>query len=269
MAEVLHTNRDLDSEKLHRNLWEQIILGVAHELNNPNSFVRLNAMTIKKLMGMLAPCFDEYEERHPGETFGKFNLPELRSKLSQLADGILEASVRIITIADKLKDLSSFSLSQATELSISELVRNMIKMHQFVVEQLAGVELICDASKPYKMEGHSLQLDQAFSILFTNASDAIRDRHGAETKNQGKIAIELKEDDKSVILHFRDNGCGMDQATMEKIFTPYFTTKPQGVGDGLGLSLCQSIIERHGGKIHVKSEKNQGTEFTVVLPKNQ
>lgn len=268
MSQALQTNSQLDNEKLNRDLMEQIILGVAHELNNPNSFVRLNAMTIKKLISMLAPCLDEYEDNHPDAKFGKFTISELRAKLNMVADGILEASVRIITIADKLKDLSSFSLSAATKISMVELLKNMINMHQFVSNQLSSIELIHDPEKSCLFKGHSLQLDQALSILLTNAGDAVREHLGNEAQSRGTIKIYLDEDEKRVIIRFVDNGCGMDEELQKKIFTPYFTTKPQGVGDGLGLPLCLSTIQRHGGSIRVKSEKGKGAEFTVILPKS-
>lgn len=267
MSLQTQTNAQLDTEKLNRDLWEQIILGVAHELNNPNSFVRMNAMTIKKLISMLAPCFDEYDEQHPDATFGKFNLSEIRARLNSVADGILEASVRIIAIADKLKDLSSFSLSEASEVNMVELLQNMINMHKFLVEQLAAVDFVYDPKKNYHLRGHTLQLDQALSIIFTNAGDALHEHHGADTKAKGKITITLEETNNSITIRFRDNGCGIDDEIKNKIFTPYFTTKPQGVGDGLGLPLCQSVVQRHGGKIVVDSVKGQGTEFVITLPR--
>lgn len=258
---------DLEIEKSTRSLMEHIILGVAHEINNPNSFVRLNAMTLKKMIGMLAPCFDEYETNHPEDKFGPYTLPELRSKMVQLTESLLDASVRIITVADKLKQCSSFALTQASPISVRSVTENVINMHRFLLEKWAHLDFVYDEKSTYEIKGFGLQLEQALSILFTNACDAISERYPNTDEKLGKLCIVLSETDSEVLLKFEDNATGMDKETLDKIFTPYFTTKPQGVGDGLGLPLCLAIIDRHGGKLDVHSEKGVGTTFAITLPK--
>lgn len=259
---------ELENEKLTRSLMEHIILGVAHEINNPNSFVRLNAMTIKKMIGMIGPCLDEYEENHPGEKYGPYTLPEMRAKMIQLTESILQASVRIIAVADKLKQCSSFALSNASGISVASVVENVINMHRFLLDKWARIDFIHDANNTYEISGFGLQLEQAFSILLTNACDAISERYPDPDRKLGVLRVEISEQDNTVLVKLTDNGTGMERETLSKIFTPYFTTKPQGVGDGLGLPLCLAIIDRHGGKMEVESEKNVGTTFTVKLPKN-
>ena len=258
---------DLEREKHNRSLMENIILGVAHELNNPNTFIRMNTMTLKKMVNLLRPCFDEYLENHPDEKFGPYSLPELKSKMIKLIDDILGASVRIITISDKLKQCSSFSLKEATSLSLKSLIDSILEMHTFLINQVADVEFIHDESQSYQIKGHQLHLEQALSIIFTNACDAIQERFQGSTEKQGKIKIEMKDSDTELKMIFQDNGCGMNEETQIKMFDPYFTTKPQGVGDGLGMALCKAIIERHGGKIEVDSKLGEGTSIVINLPK--
>lgn len=258
---------ELEKERLNRSLMEHIILGVAHEINNPNSFVRLNAMTLKKMMNLLGPCLDEYGANHPDEKFGPYNMVELRAKLSQTIEGILDASVRIITVADKLKQCSSFALSKASQISVKEVMQNVLSMHHFLLEKWAEVDFQFEESQSYHIQGFALQLEQAFSILLTNACDAISEKYPTSENRDGKIKIVLAEESGKLLLSFQDNGCGMDEETLAKIFDPYFTTKPQGVGDGLGLPLCLAIIDRHGGKLEAKSQKGEGSLFAIVLPK--
>ncbi|MCG7532052.1 ATP-binding protein [Psychrobium sp. MM17-31] len=69
-----------------------------------------------------------------------------------------------------------------------------------------------------------------------------------------------------VIIKVQDNGKGMSPQVLKKIFDPFYTTKPVGVGTGLGLSVSFGIIDKHGGKISAHSEEGQGTTFTIVLP---
>ncbi len=86
---------------------------------------------------------------------------------------------------------------------------------------------------------------------------------------EGKIKIETKSKKDNVLIRIQDTGEGIKSDIQDKIFDPFFTTKPVGKGLGLGLSITYSIIQEHGGKITVKSEKNQGTVFTIELPKRQ
>lgn len=263
-------DNELDREKQNRSLMENIVLGVAHELNNPNTFVRMNTMTLKKMISLLSPCFDEYAENHPEEKFGPYTLPELRSKMSKLLEDTLGATVRIITISDKLKQCSSFSLDKATEISLAQVVQGILDMHKYLLEQMAKVEFIYPEYKSFTLKGHQLQLEQALSIILTNACDAIQERFGLSPDDKkGKIKIVLEEQDNDIIVKFSDNGCGMSDDVKSKIFDPYFSTKPQGVGDGLGMALCKAIIDRHGGSIVVKSKVNEGTEIEIKLPKDE
>ena len=75
------------------------------------------------------------------------------------------------------------------------------------------------------------------------------------TKKNGKVEIKVK-----------DNGNGIPQKVLDKIFQPFFTTKPTGQGTGLGLSLAYDIIKAHGGEIKVETKEGKGTEFVVLLP---
>ena len=99
--------------------------------------------------------------------------------------------------------------------------------------------------------------------LLTNAIDAIG--------TNGKIFIStshVRHDNESVVISIRDTGDGMSEEVKRKLFDPFFTTKDVGKGTGLGLSISYGIIEKHNGKIEVKSEEGKGTEFIITLPVN-
>lgn len=260
---------ELEKEKINNSILDHIILGVAHEINNPNAFVRMNMMNIKKMFNLLRPALEEYSGNHPDAKFGPYNMTELRSKLSQLIESTLGATVRIITVADKLKQCTSFALSQSDEVNMAQIVNNVVNMHQFLIDHLETMEFNYDQDESYTFVGHHLQLEQALSILLTNACDAINEKYKGQEGKHGSLILTLEKDDKNIILSFKDDGSGIDQEIMEKIFTPYFTTKPQGVGDGMGLPLCQAILERHNGKIAVESQKGVGTTMSVVIPVDQ
>lgn len=256
----------LQTEKVAQKELDQLILGVAHELNNPNAFVRMNVTNLKKMFWLLKPVLDQYQKDHPGEKFGPYELPELRSKMNQQMEGILGATVRLIVIADRLKQCTTESLEQKAAMSMAEVLQGSLQEHGFLFERCCELEFQCAENWAANVMGYRLQIEQAISVLITNACDAIVERHGSEGTGQGRLQITLDQADGQVVLTVQDNGCGMDAKTLEKVFTPYFTTKPHGSGDGLGLSICQSVVARHDGDIDIQSAPDEGTTVILKLP---
>ena len=105
---------------------------------------------------------------------------------------------------------------------------------------------------------HPNQLSQVFANLLVNAAQAI--------EKQGTIRIRTRHEGGEVVVSISDTGQGMGPETLARLFTPFFTTKPRGQGTGLGLSVSQSIIARHQGRIQVDSTPGQGTTFRIHLP---
>jgi two-component system NtrC family sensor kinase len=102
------------------------------------------------------------------------------------------------------------------------------------------------------------QLNQVFLNLLMNAVQAI--------EGVGKITITTFQKNNQVYIQFEDDGVGIPEEALERIFVPGYTTKDRGAGTGLGLSICHQIIKDHNGDILVESEVGKGTTFTVVLP---
>ncbi|MFZ1261429.1 MAG: ATP-binding protein, partial [Chitinophagaceae bacterium] len=80
------------------------------------------------------------------------------------------------------------------------------------------------------------------------------------------VSISTKRNDNKVLIAVKDNGNGIPQKVLEKIFQPFFTTKPTGQGTGLGLSLSYDIVKAHGGELKVETKEGEGSEFKIVLP---
>jgi signal transduction histidine kinase len=248
---------------------ERIVLGIAHELNNPNTFVRVNTQNLKRMFKLIQPCLDAYEKQHPGAKFGPYALPELRAKFNQHLESIIEATIRIISIADKLKQCTADSLENNSSVPMLSVVKDSLHAHEFLMAGALEVHLSVEEGRDFGVTGHRLQLEQAVSTLLTNARDAIVERYGPTGVAVGRLEISLREADGKVVLRISDNGTGMSPQVLSKVFDPYFTTKPQGVGDGLGLPLCRSIITRHGGAVRIESEEDRGTAVSVELPKGE
>jgi len=103
--------------------------------------------------------------------------------------------------------------------------------------------------------------------LLTNAFYAVNEKKKANTDGyEPTVAVSTKKADNKIIISVKDNGNGIPQKAIDKIFQPFFTTKPTGQGTGLGLSLSYDIIKAHGGEIKVETKEGEGTEFVIQVP---
>ncbi|MBL0233392.1 MAG: GHKL domain-containing protein [Chitinophagaceae bacterium] len=106
--------------------------------------------------------------------------------------------------------------------------------------------------------------------LITNAFYAVNERKKLQPENyEPVVTVTTARQDNMVVVKVKDNGIGIPQKVMDKIFQPFFTTKPTGQGTGLGLSLSYDIVKAHGGEIKVETKENEGSEFTIQLPLEQ
>ena len=113
-------------------------------------------------------------------------------------------------------------------------------------------------------------LTRVFLNLFGNGFYATgkRRRDGGEAGYMPTLSVATRDADEGVVIHIRDNGIGIPPEIRDRLFQPFFTTKPTGEGTGLGLSISYEIVTRqHGGRIEVESEPGAFTEFTITIPK--
>ena len=223
--------------------------GFAHEINNPLQIIRSEQALIETIMRDL---------RDQGV------LPE-SGDVADLEDSIQQIRVQVDRCASVTHGILKFARrteTSAREVRLAEFVPEVAAMvsRKAVV---AGISLVVDVAKDAPVvSADPAQLQQVILNLVNNAFDAVESRHGAEG---GEVAIEVNRGGDTVEISVRDNGTGISVVDLDKIFTPFFTTKPVGKGTGLGLSVCFGIIESMGGTIRVSSRENSGTTFTVSL----
>lgn len=218
--------------------------GLAHEINNPMSIIRLAAESVQlRLYGVI-------NESDPdgAEIAGRIRM-------------ILSESVRV---ADITRRLLNFSRSEKSEMQSGDLVfliREVITM----VSQMKvceGREVTFDRTEPFYVEMNASHLRQVFLNLLANAVQA--------TDEGGHVSVTLTEKVDFVQVIVSDDGCGMSAETLQHIFDPFFTTKEAGQGTGLGLSITHRLIEDHHGTILPFSEgPGKGSSFRIRLPKRQ
>jgi signal transduction histidine kinase len=214
--------------------------GVAHEINNP-----LTAILTNVQMLLAADPIDAKLDRESLEL-------------------IEEATKRCRTIVQKLMAYAKKPLASAevSEIDLLNVVENVVSFLDYQLEQ-ENVSVIVNAKgEKYLIRGNHNELEQVVTNIVLNARDAIK-----LIKKGGQIDISLSKSGDWIKLQIKDEGVGILKETMPKIFDPFFTTKEIGKGLGLGLSICQAIVEKHNGLISVQSEVNKGTTITVQLPK--
>ncbi len=232
--------------------------GIAHEINNPASFIAGNAQSLERAWDIIEPqlkaCSPDDDDRRQFE-FVMDEFPEM-------IRGIRKGVSRITQIVNGLKsyvhqgkqesaDKKAITLSATVEHAL-ELCHNELKYN---VEVHNNIPETCPA-----VHANKQQLEQVFVNLFTNAA------HAMEDQDQGELSIEASVEGDEVDVRVTDDGPGMDQETLDRAFDPFYTTKSESKGTGLGLSISHGIIEDHGGELRCRNHPEGGAEFAFNLP---
>ena len=212
----------------------QLVAGVAHEINTPVASIKSNNEIAKKLISKL-PDNDK-------ELLREIN--EIDSEAIARINGIVVSLRKFVRLDEA--ELQEANINKELDLTL-DLVRHEIKNRIEVVKHYGEVPLI---------KCYPNMLNQVFMNILVNASQAI--------EGQGTITITTSYKARKLTVKIKDTGCGIKEP--DKIFFAGYTTKGVGVGTGLGLAISQKIIEKHNGKIEVKSKVNKGSEFTITIP---
>ena len=243
LREILKMRRELEESQIQLLQAEKIAslgrlsAGVAHEINNPLSGILIYAELLQREMG-----------------------PKLEGK--EYIEEIINQTMRCQEIVQRLLEFSRQSLGERTLFDLNHIIGRCVELigHQAIFHDIQVIQDL-DSELP-QVTGDPGQLQQVLTNLLLNAADAMR--------GQGVITITTRPspDGGEVVLNLTDTGCGIPADRLEKIFEPFYTTKPVGKGTGLGLSIVYGVIQRHGGTIEVESEPGEGTTFSIRLPLN-
>ncbi len=215
----------------------ELAASVAHELNNPLATVALRTELL------MQQCSGQEGPRRSAEIV----LNEVE-RMARLVENLLQFSRR------SHRQISTVDIRDEIEKSI-ELIEYHLRTHQ--------IKISCDfAEAASTIHADRQHLRQLFLNLVTNATDAM--------PNGGVLSVRAREATlsgaRAVLVEFADTGEGVSPENMEKLWEPFFTTKPEGKGTGLGLAICRRIVEEHGGTIDIESEFGSGTAVRIVFP---
>ena len=269
----------------------QMVAGVAHEINNPVTFISANLSYAREYFQDLLRLISLYQQTYPNPT------PAIQQLVSELElDFLVEDWLRLMNsmqvgtqrIEEIVRSLKTFSRLDESELKPVDIHQGiddtlLILQHRLRAEgSRSEIKVIRDYGQLPKVTCYASQLNQVFMNLLSNAIDALENQHssrmitistsvkkalGRETFTPGIRPTPLTSPAQSVVIKIADNGSGMSQEVCQKIFDPFFTTKPVGSGTGLGLSIShQIVVEKHQGQISCISTPGQGTELIVEIP---
>ncbi len=274
-AQLIESNKRLEQVQLQLLQSEKmaaiglLAAGVAHEINNPIGYVGSNLGTLEKYLADIFLVLDKYAEVEAALGEGHPLQDQLRQVKEQTRLGfvredtkslIAESHQGLERVKEIILDLRDFSHSESEDQwlwsdvhkgmeSTLNILRNELKYRCEVVREYGTLPKI-----------HCLpsQLNQVFMNLLVNAAQAI--------EGHGKITIRTGQEGDHVWIEVSDTGVGIPPENIPRLFDPFFTTKPVGKGTGLGLAVSFKIVEKHHGRIEVRSEVGQGATFRVILP---
>ena len=234
--------------------------GVAHEINNPNNFILLNAKIFSRVWSDITPILEEYYEENGDFALAGMPYTQAHERIGQLITGMSEGAQRIQKIVQRLKD---FARQDAGELNESVDINSVIEASVLIAGNLikkSTDQFSCEYGTDLpEIQGNTQQLEQVIINLLTNACHALEDR--------GKgILITTSHDAGNIIVEIRDEGTGISSENLEHIMDPFFTTKRSSGGTGLGLSISYNIVKAHGGEMDFTSELGKGTTVVLSLP---
>ncbi len=259
LTDALIVLKDSQSQLAHSEKMAalgDLAAGVSHEINTPigalNSASDTSRRSIEKIIDTLNES-STLKEIHQDKKFRvALNILKINNKMK------IQASERVIKITQSLKDFARLDMKEFQEADINELIENVLTLlnHKFKNR----ISVIRSFEEIPRIPCYSNQLTQTFMNIITNASEAIKDK--------GTITIQTTREKDSILIRISDNGVGIEEENLAKIFNPGFTTKGVGVGTGLGLSISYRIIKAHKGAIEVRSKVGKGTDFILTLPIN-
>ncbi len=240
----------------------RLVAGVAHELNNPISFIYGNIHTLeryrKRLSNYLQALHGDADAEEIAALRRELRIDALLDDYGSLIEGTLEGATRV---SDVVKNLRRLSFSKPGEMQSIDVERVLRTAALWATRAKPGhVELTFDLEPELAVIGHEGQFHQIIVNLIDNAIDAVRGQVAPS------ITISARRQGDDIAITIADNGHGLSEAAIDLLFEPFFTTKPVGEGTGLGLWISYGIAREHGGSLSAANRPEGGAAFVLTLP---
>ncbi len=255
----------IQSRLIHTNKMTSLgalVSGVAHEINNPNSFIHHNAQTLSKICMDAIEILGQYYKDNKNFKLAGISFPQVQALVPELLNGINEGSLRIKQFVESLRD---FARPETTYMHEDVNVNNIVMTSKSILNNHISkftdkFYVHCSDHIPL-IRGSAQKIEQVIINIIMNALQSLPDKKAG-------IEISTSYDKKlnHVVINVKDDGIGMSDEVCKRITEPFFTTKADSGGLGLGLSISSTIIKEHNGSLMFHSTVGKGTTVSVKLP---
>ena len=239
-----------------------LVSGVAHEINNPNGLILLNMPVMIEAFRDAEPILEDHFQDHGDFDFAGLRYSRMREALPRLMNQMLEGSRRVKMIVEDLKDFARQpEPGLATDVDLNETVRAALRLMTNLIEKSTGHFSVSYGDSIPQIRGNAQRIEQVVVNLVMNACQALPAPDRAI-----ELATFVDPRENVVVLEVRDEGSGISEEHMPRLTDPFFTTKREQGGTGLGLSVSTGIVKEHGGALTFSSVPGAGTTARLTLP---
>lgn len=239
-----------------------LVSGVAHEINNPNNYIVLNAQSLQGMWRDIAPVLKSFADENPDYAVSGMAYRDLEKEIPGMLKGISDGALRIKAIVQTLKDFSRIEPEDMTQkIDIGKVLEAAQIIVGPVIKKATNNFSVTFSPNLPAVRGNFQRIEQVVINLLTNACQATDD----PTKPVA-VSVDYRRVEKEIVVAIRDKGRGIEPNDMKRIFDPFFTTKRDEGGTGLGLAVSYSIVKDHGGDLRLDSKMGEGTVATLTLP---
>ena len=236
--------------------------GVAHEINNPNGLILMDLKLLSDVLEDAAPILEAHEARHGDFTLGNLRYSKLKEALPRVMIEALDASRRVKRIVEDLKDFGrKEDPGLKSSLSLNDVLRTSIRLVENLLRKSTSRLTIDCAEELPIVRGNPHRMEQVVVNLIMNACQALPDRDKGIS-----LRTFVDESRGAICLEVRDEGIGIPPEHLAHITDPFFTTKREMEGTGLGLAVSLSIVKEHGGTLSFESMPGISTVARIYLP---
>lgn len=239
-----------------------LVSGVAHEINNPNSIALLNLPVLARAWESVKPILDEYFQENGDFSVAGVEYTLMRQQLPRVCAELEESAARIRQIVADLKDYARQETSgQVEPVDMNDVVQSGIRLTMNSIQRATKHFNAVYGEVLPRVQGNRQRLVQVVINLVQNSCEALGDSGGAIS-----VLTRYNKESDGVEILIRDEGTGIAPEMLNKVTDPFFTTKRNMGGTGLGLSVSAGIVKEHNGVIYFDSVPGKGTEVLVSLP---
>jgi PAS domain S-box-containing protein len=239
-----------------------LVSGIAHEINNPNNFIRLNSQNLKEFWQEGRPILDKAAAQDGALAVRGIPYETVRGMVDDLLLGIEEGSKRIEKLITSLRDFARGDEGDLSELvNVNAVIGSAVMIIRDLIQRSTASFILRRTPSLPLIRGSYHQIEQVVINLVTNACQALESRQCTVT-----VATSVEDGGAGILLEVSDEGIGIPEESLSRVADPFFTTKRDRGGSGLGLAVSSRIVQNHGGTMSFRSKKGRGTVVSVRLP---